>query len=248
MRPNISTTVQTHGRASQQKKSMILDLQNISKSFSISNDAPGRTILNDMSFQMEEGDSVAILGPSGSGKTTMLNLIGTLDHPDSGKILFRDKNIVDFKPAELDKFRNQEIGFIFQFHHLLPQCSLLENVLIPTLVLDDKNEKKKKYELAEKLLKRVGIWDHKDKLPGKLSGGECQRAAVVRAMINNPSMLLADEPTGALDKENVEIIANLLMDLNKNDGLSLLVVTHSLELASRMNKTYELIDGKPVLK
>lgn len=197
---------------------------------------------------MEEGDSVAILGPSGSGKTTMLNLIGTLDHPDSGKILFRDKNIVDFKPVELDRFRNQEIGFIFQFHHLLPQCSLLENVLIPTLVLNDKTEKKKKFALAEKLLKQVGIWDHKDKLPGKLSGGECQRAAVVRAMINNPSMLLADEPTGALDKENVEIIADLLMDFNKKDGLSLLVVTHSLELASRMNKTYELLDGKPVLK
>ncbi|MCF8378770.1 MAG: ABC transporter ATP-binding protein [Bacteroidales bacterium] len=227
---------------------MILNLQNISKSFSISHDAPARIVLNDMNFKMEEGDSVAILGPSGSGKTTMLNLIGTLDRPDSGKIFFRDKNIVDFKPRELDAFRNQEIGFVFQFHHLLPQCSVLENVLIPTLVLDDRDEKKQKYALAEKLLKRVGIWDHKDKLPGKLSGGECQRAAVVRAMINNPSILLADEPTGALDKENVGIIADLLMDLNKNEGLSLLVVTHSQELASRMNKTYELVQGKPVLK
>ncbi|MCK4923223.1 MAG: ABC transporter ATP-binding protein, partial [Bacteroidales bacterium] len=227
---------------------MIVNLQNITKSFSISEDAPRRTVLNDLSFQMVEGESVAILGPSGSGKTTMLNLIGSLDHPDSGKILFRDKNIVDLSPAELDNFRNQEIGFIFQFHHLLPQCSLLENVLIPTLVLADKNEKKQKLAQAEKLLKRVGIWDHKDKLPGKLSGGECQRAAVVRAMINNPSILLADEPTGALDKENVGIIADLLMDLNQNDGLSLLIVTHSQELASRMNKTYELVNGKPVLK
>lgn len=120
--------------------------------------------------------------------------------------------------------------------------------MIPTLILADKNEKKQKLAQAGKLLKRVGIWDHRDKLPGKLSGGECQRAAVVRAMINNPSILLADEPTGALDKENVGIIADLLMDLNQNDGLSLLIVTHSQELASRMNKTYELVNGKPVLK
>ena len=196
---------------------------------------------------MEEGESIAILGPSGSGKTTMLNLIGTLDHPDSGKILFRDKNIMDLSPSELDNFRNQEIGFVFQFHHLLPQCSLLENILIPTLVLSDKDEKKEKLAQAEQLLKKVGIWDHRDKLPGKLSGGECQRAAVVRAMINKPSILLADEPTGALDRNNVENISDLLMDLNKNDGLSLLVVTHSKELASRMGKTYEIIDGKLAL-
>ncbi len=193
---------------------------------------------------MDEGESIAILGPSGSGKTTMLNLIGTLDHPDSGKIMFRDKNIVELSPSELDNFRNQEIGFVFQFHHLLPQCSLLENILIPTLVLSDKAEKKQKLSQAEQLLKKVGIWDHRDKLPGKLSGGECQRAAVVRAMINQPSILLADEPTGALDKNNVENISDLLMDLNKNDGLSLLVVTHSSELASRMNKTYEIVNGK----
>ena len=222
----------------------MLNLQNITKSFSISEDTPPRVVLDNLSFQMEEGESVAILGPSGSGKTTMLNLIGTLDHPDSGKIMFRDKNIVELSPSELDNFRNQEIGFVFQFHHLLPQCSLLENILIPTLVLSDKAEKKKKFSQAEQLLKKVGIWDHRDKLPGKLSGGECQRAAVVRAMINQPSILLADEPTGALDKNNVENISDLLMDLNKNNGLSLLVVTHSSELASRMNKTYEIVNGK----
>ena len=223
---------------------MLINLQNITKSFSISEDTPPRVVLDNLSFQMEEGESVAILGPSGSGKTTMLNLIGTLDHPDSGKIMFRDKNIVDLSPSELDNFRNQEIGFVFQFHHLLPQCSLLENILIPTLVLSDKAEKKQKLTQAEQLLKKVGIWDHRDKLPGKLSGGECQRAAVVRAMINQPSILLADEPTGALDKNNVENISDLLMDLNKNEGLSLLVVTHSSELASRMNKTYEIVNGK----
>ena len=226
---------------------MLINLQNITKSFSISDDTPSRVVLDNLSFQMEEGESVAILGPSGSGKTTMLNLIGTLDRPDSGKILFRDKNIVDLSPSELDNFRNQEIGFVFQFHHLLPQCNLFENILIPTLVLSDKAEKKEKLAQAEQLLKKVGIWDHRDKLPGKLSGGECQRAAVVRAMINKPSILLADEPTGALDRNNVENISDLLMDLNKNDGLSLLVVTHSKELASRMSKTYEIIDGKLAL-
>ncbi len=226
---------------------MLINLQNITKSFPISDDTPSRVVLNNLSFQMEEGESVAILGPSGSGKTTLLNLIGTLDHPDSGKILFQDKNIVDLSPSELDNFRNQEIGFVFQFHHLLPQCSLLENILIPTLVLSDKDEKKEKLAQAEQLLKKVGIWDHRDKLPGKLSGGECQRAAVVRAMINKPSILLADEPTGALDRKNVENISELLMDLNKNNGLSLLVVTHSQALASRMSKTYEIIDGKLAL-
>jgi len=226
---------------------MLVKLENITKSFRISEDTPPRLVLDNLSFQMEEGESVAILGPSGSGKTTMLNLIGTLDRPDSGKILFRDKNIVDLSPSELDNFRNQEIGFVFQFHHLLPQCSLLENILIPTLVLSDKAEKKEKLAQAEQLLKKVGIWDHRDKLPGKLSGGECQRAAVVRAMINKPSILLADEPTGALDRNNVENISDLLMDLNKNDGLSLLVVTHSKELSSRMSKTYEIIDGKLAL-
>jgi len=225
-------------------KSMLLKLENINKSFGSRDEHIRRDVLKDLSFEMTDGESVAILGPSGSGKTTMLNIIGSLDYPDSGSVLFRDKNITDLPEKELDAFRNQQIGFVFQFHHLLPQCTLLENVLIPTLMISDKTVRANKIEFAEKLLKRVGIWDHRDKLPGKMSGGECQRAAVVRAMINKPSLLLADEPTGALDGEYIEIMTELLADLNKNDGLAMLVVTHSRDLAAHMSKTYVLRDGK----
>jgi ABC-type lipoprotein export system ATPase subunit len=144
----------------------------------------------------------------------------------------------------MDRYRNQEIGFVFQFHHLLPQCSLLENVLVPTLVNHSKKERQLKLERAGDLMKRVGIWEYRHKLPGKLSGGECQRAAVVRAMINAPSMLLADEPTGALDRDNVELMADLLLELNRVDGLTLLLVTHSLDLARRMERTMELKNGR----
>ena len=223
---------------------MLLKLENISKSFGAGDETTRRNVLKALSFDMNEGESVAILGPSGSGKTTLLNIIGSLDFPDEGYVKFRDKKITDLPNRELDEFRNQKIGFVFQFHHLLPQCTLLENVLIPSLMIRDKAIRTERAERAERLLKRVGIWDHRDKLPGKMSGGECQRAAVVRAIINQPALLLADEPTGALDGENVEIMIDLLTDLNKNDGLALMVVTHSRILASKMSKTYIIQDGK----
>jgi len=222
---------------------MLLQLDHISKGFGNPEDPSFRSVLQDLSLQVEEGERMAILGPSGSGKTTLLNLIGGLDHPDEGSVVFRGEEITRYSTREMDRFRNGQIGFVFQFHHLLPQCTLLENVLIPTLVRD-RSGGDDRAERAEKLLKRVGIWDHRDKLPGKLSGGECQRAAVVRAMINAPSLLLADEPTGALDRENVERMADLLLELNREDGLTLLVVTHSSDLAGRMGKTLELRNGK----
>ena len=223
---------------------MLIKANNITKSFGNQEENNLQIVLKDLDFQMKEGESVAILGPSGSGKTTFLNILGSLDFADSGDVFFRDQNITKMKPRELDNFRNQEIGFIFQLHHLLPQCTLLENVLIPTLAINDHNEKRKKREFAEKLLKRVGIWEHRDKLPSKLSGGECQRVAVTRAMINQPSLILADEPTGALDRENAEIIADLLTELNEKDGVSLLLVSHSEELAKKMKKIYRLTDGQ----
>ncbi len=223
---------------------MLIKAKNITKSFGKQEENNLQIVLNDLDFQLKEGESVAILGPSGSGKTTLLNILGSLDFADSGDVFFRDQNITKMKPRELDNFRNQEIGFIFQLHHLLPQCTLLENVLIPTLAISDHDEKRKKREFAEKLLKRVGIWEHRDKLPSKLSGGECQRVAVTRAMINQPSLILADEPTGALDRENAEIIADLLTELNKKDGVSLLLVSHSEELAKKMEKIYRLTDGQ----
>jgi lipoprotein-releasing system ATP-binding protein len=201
-------------------------------------------VLKHLSLQVEEGESMAILGPSGSGKTTFLNMVGGLDYPDEGSVKFRGVDITGYSDPEMDRYRNREIGFVFQFHHLLPQCTLLENVLVPTLVHTDRTERAGKLKRAEALMKRVGIWEFRDKLPGKLSGGECQRAAVVRAMINAPSLLLADEPTGALDRENVELMANLLLELNREDGLTLVVVTHSADLASRLGRTLELRNGK----
>jgi lipoprotein-releasing system ATP-binding protein len=223
---------------------MLLNLNNITKSYGNAEDNTNRTVLDKLCMEVEEGDSVALLGPSGSGKTTLLNMIGALDHPDTGSVIFKDKNITDLKGKDLDHFRNREIGFVFQNHHLLPQCTLIENVLIPTLVNTDKEQRDVKRREAEVLLKQVGIWEHKDKLPSKMSGGECQRAAVVRAMINQPSLLLADEPTGALDRLNVESMADLLIQLNKDKNLTLIIVTHSEKLASKMNKTYHLSDGK----
>jgi len=223
---------------------MLIEIKNITKSYGNPEEGTHRIVLNNLSLNIEEGESVALLGPSGSGKTTLLNMIGALDHPDSGSILFKDKSITDLSGKDIDNFRNQEIGFVFQSHHLLPQCTLLENVLIPTLVGTSKAQRSQKISQAESLLREVGIWEYKDKLPGKLSGGECQRAAVVRAMINQPSMLLADEPTGALDKKNVNTMADLLLKLNKENNLTLVIVTHSEALASRMNKTYNLSDGK----
>lgn len=221
---------------------MLLSLKDITKAYGIAGEKTRRLVLDNISLEVEEGEKVAILGPSGSGKTTLLNLIGGLDHPDSGSVSFNGKDLGGFSPAEMDQYRNQNIGFVFQFHHLLPQCTLLENVLIPTLVSGVPRDEK--YERAQSLMDRVGIWAYRDQLPGKLSGGECQRAAVVRAMINSPSILLADEPTGALDKDNVETMADLLLELNREDDLTLLVVTHSSSLAGQMGRVLEISGGK----
>ena len=222
----------------------LISLEQIHKGFGNKDDASYRSVLNDLSLQVKEGERIAILGPSGSGKTTLLNLVGGLDSPDEGSVMFRGEDVTAYSSREIDRFRNREVGFVFQFHHLLPQCTLLENVLVPTLMQSDKKSRARNAERAEALMKRVGIWEFRNKLPGILSGGECQRAAVVRAMINTPSILLADEPTGALDSENVEIMADLLLELNKEDGLTLLVVTHSIELARRMGRTLEIRKGK----
>lgn len=221
---------------------MLLSLKDVSKGFGVAGDPSRRMVLDRLSLDVGKGEQLAILGPSGSGKTTLLNLIGGLDHPDEGSLEYLGRDLKGYSREEIDAYRNRNIGFIFQFHHLLPQCTLLENVLIPTLV--DKAGNKEKIERAEALMKRVGIWDYRDKLPGKLSGGECQRAAVVRAMINSPSLLLADEPTGALDRENVDTLADLLLELNRVDGLTLMVVTHSTQLAGKMGRVLELSGGK----
>ena len=227
---------------------MLLKIDAINKSYQAAQSDKKRIVLNNLSLNVENGDSVAIIGPSGSGKTTLLNQIGTMDQPDSGNIYFKGRDLGLLSSKELQEFRNREIGFIFQQHHLLPQCTMLENVLLPTLPGSKKKDRDELHARARALLERVGLWDLRDQRPGELSGGECQRTAVVRALINNPSILLADEPTGALDEENAYVLADLLMDFNKSDKLSLIVVTHSAELAGKMNKVYVLKNGKLEMK
>lgn len=220
---------------------MLLSLEGIAKSFSTKENVEAQKVLIDLSFSFSEAESVAILGPSGSGKSTLLNIIGTLVRPDAGTYIYKDADISAYSETELAAFRNTEIGFVFQSHHLLPQCSAYENVLLPTI--PHKSSDLEFHKIAEELLRHVGLWEHRNKFPSQLSGGECQRVAVVRALINEPSLLLADEPTGALDKKNSELLVDLLLDLNKSRGLSLLMVTHSEELAARMDRVLTLDEG-----
>ncbi len=222
----------------------ILHIANITKSYP-SGVLP-RKVLDNLSLEVKRGETIAIVGPSGSGKTTLLNIVGTLDKADSGEALFEGIDLIKMDYSKLPEFRNQKIGMVFQLHHLLPQCTLWENVLVPTLPL--KNDNGNAEQRAETLLKRTGIWEQRFQKPSELSGGECQRAALVRALINRPSLILADEPTGALDHDNALNLIDLLLELNKEQGTALIVVTHSLELASKMDKVYKLIDGKLMLQ
>lgn len=224
---------------------MILNVENISKSYA-SHRSGDRAVLSGLSLQVEEGESVAIVGPSGSGKTTLLNIIGTLDHPDEGRVLFKGKDVTHFSSRQLAAFRNREIGFVFQQHHLFPQCTLLENVLMPTIPLKDEGRKEESARRGKELLKRVGLWEQRHQKPGELSGGECQRAAVVRALANGPGLLLADEPTGALDQKNSGLLAELLFELNRTEGVTLILVTHDLRLAARAGRVFLLENGRLV--
>lgn len=223
---------------------MLLKLLNIYKSYNSEDSTHYKPVLVDLSMDLDTGETIAILGPSGSGKSTLLNIIGTLDKSDSGEVIFNGTKINEYAENQLADFRNQEIGFVFQSHHLLPQCTVMENVLIPTLTIKDKAYKNECRKRAKILVEEVGLWDHKDKLPGTLSGGECQRVAVIRALINKPKLLLADEPTGSLDRANAQAITDLLLKLNNEFNTSLIMVTHSEEIGKQMNKTYKLVDGK----
>jgi lipoprotein-releasing system ATP-binding protein len=196
-------------------------------------------IVSDVSLSLARGDAVSIMGPSGSGKSTLLYLMGALEPPTSGTISLDGQNPFQLRDKELAGFRNKEIGFIFQDHCLLPQCSVLENVLTPTLVstTDDGSE-----DRAHALLKVVGLADRLDHRPAQLSGGEKQRVALARALIMKPQLLLCDEPTGNLDHKSAEVVASLLLDLHQQQQTILIVVTHSAELAARFPKRYELID------
>ncbi len=222
---------------------MLLKLQNITKGYGEIGTHSFRPVLKDLNLEIEKGEKISIVGPSGSGKTTLLNLLGTLDLPDSGKILFNGNDLTSYSKTELADFRNKHLGFIFQLHHLMPQLTLLENVLLPLLPQGNKISKEQK-EWAEYLIQKVGIWEQRHQKPAEMSGGECQRTAVVRALINKPELVLADEPTGALDEENAKALSALLIQLSDEENVTLITVTHSSELAGKMDKRYLLRNGK----
>ncbi|MFA5326978.1 MAG: ABC transporter ATP-binding protein [Prolixibacteraceae bacterium] len=224
---------------------MLLKLNQISKSYSSGKNTSGRVILDQLDLEVKGGERIAIVGPSGSGKTTLLNLIGTLDRPDSGKIGFENQDLSAFNDQQLAQFRNEKIGFVFQMHHLLPQLTLIENILLPTLT-DKKLQGKVTLDRAQKIIERMGLAEVAHQKPSELSGGECQRTAVARALINQPKLILADEPTGALDQKSSGILADLLVELNHEEGVTLIVVTHSMELAKKMERVYKLENGKLV--
>jgi lipoprotein-releasing system ATP-binding protein len=222
---------------------MLLQLKNITKGYGEPGSHNYREVLSGLDFIIGRGEKVAIVGPSGSGKTTLLNLIGTLDKPEKGEIIYEGKNITGYSSAELASFRNKNLGFIFQLHHLMPQLTLLENVLLP-LLPGGKNITREQKEWAEHLVQKVGIWEQRNQKPSQMSGGECQRTAVVRALINRPGLLLADEPTGALDEENAAALTELLVGLSEEEGVTLVTVTHASVLADRMDRKFRLKTGK----
>ena len=221
---------------------MLVEIQRLTKCYRAPDGGDSVDVLRDLDLQVAAGESVAITGPSGCGKSTLLNIIGALDRADAGAVRVADRDLATFDEKALAAFRNETVGFIFQLHHLLPQCTILENVLVPTLARAD--GKSGARERAGKLLEAVGLEHRLEHRPGQLSGGERQRAAVARALINRPKVLLADEPTGALDRVNATRLVDLLVELNKAEGVTLIMVTHALELAQRMGRVLELADGK----
>jgi len=221
----------------------LLQLQNVSKRFDSPDSGEHLEVLRGVNLELTRGASLAIVGPSGSGKSTLLNIIGTLDRPTAGTVVLSGRNLSSLTDEELSAVRNEKIGFVFQSHYLLPQCSVLENVLVPTVPQKHRRESKPVVERAKQLLARVGLAERTNHRPGQLSGGERQRVAVVRALINGPELLLADEPTGALDAGSAAELTRLLLELNRQDGVALIVVTHALDLARQMQRVYELRQG-----
>lgn len=213
----------------------MLSLKHISKRYD-----ENTPVLSEVELEVAAQESVAIVGESGCGKSTLLNIIGTLDRPDTGSVHVDGTDLLSLDEKETAAFRNKRVGFVFQLHHLLPQCSVLENVLVPAWV--DKNQTEAN-ERALRLLERVGLSDRLTHRPGQLSGGERQRVAVVRALINQPDLLLADEPTGSLSRAGSDQLMQLLLELNREESLTLLLVTHSMRLAEQMDRVLTLEGG-----
>jgi ABC-type lipoprotein export system ATPase subunit len=225
---------------------LLLRLENVSKSYRAAEGSAPVPVLREVSLEVAAGESLSIIGPSGSGKSTLLNIIGTLDHADAGRVWLGDKDLSAQDERALATIRNREIGFIFQAHHLLPHCTVWENVLVPTLAERNSGTDNGAEQRAERLLERVGLSERIHHRPGQLSGGERQRVAVVRALINQPKLLLADEPTGALDRTSADELAKLLTELNREENVTLIVVTHALDLARQMGRVFEIQNGQLV--
>ncbi|MBN8568664.1 MAG: ABC transporter ATP-binding protein [Ignavibacteria bacterium] len=216
---------------------LLLDIKDIKKSYRISKEK-NLEVLKGINLQINREEIVAIVGKSGAGKSTLLHLIGTLDNPDSGKIFFDGTDVYAMKEKELSKFRNSKIGFIFQFHHLLPEFTAIENVMIPSMI-EGKEDRAK----AENLLKEVGIEERINHRPNEISGGEAQRIAIARALINSPDLILADEPTGNLDTHNADAVMNLIFSLRDKFKQTFIIVTHNEEFALRCDRVIRMNDG-----
>ncbi|MBO5799280.1 MAG: ABC transporter ATP-binding protein [Paludibacteraceae bacterium] len=217
----------------------MISVKNINKSFG------PLQVLKDVSLEIRRGEVVSIVGASGAGKTTLLQIIGTLSSPDSGSVHISGHSLFDMKEEELARFRNQRIGFVFQFHQLLPEFTALENVMIPALIAKrDKEEAKSK---AMELLSFLGVAERAEHKPSELSGGEKQRVAVARALINDPDVILADEPSGSLDSKNKEELHKLFFDLRDKFGQTLVIVTHDSELAAISDRVISMQDGKIIV-
>lgn len=223
----------------------LLELENVARRYPEVGGRPGPEVLAGVDLAVEKGEAVAIVGPSGSGKSTLLNLIGGLDRPTGGSVRLDGTALAGMDADALADLRARRIGFVFQAHHLLPQLTALENALVPTLLLDA-GEREAAGERVRSLLDRVGLGDRAEHRPAQLSGGERQRVAVVRALANGPDLLLADEPTGSLDSAHADELGTLLLDLRREEGVALLVVTHSEALAARMDRALALEGGKLV--
>ena len=233
-----------NARPASERPAPLLELQGVFKSYSAAGEAPETPVLRGLDLRVGFGESVAIVGPSGSGKSTLLNLIAALDSPTSGIITLAGSDIAGRTEDQLAAVRAREIGIIFQLHHLLPQCTVLENALVPTLAGGPDQRAEPAEARARRLLERVGLAQRQSYLPGQLSGGERQRAAVVRALINEPRLLLADEPTGSLDQASAANLADLLVELQGEEKFALVLITHAPELARRMDRVLELRDGR----
>ncbi|HEX6982707.1 MAG TPA: ABC transporter ATP-binding protein [Balneolaceae bacterium] len=220
----------------------ILEAKNLTKTYAAENGNEALTVLQDTSISIEKGSIITVVGASGSGKSTLLHILGGLDHPDSGTVNWEGKAIYSMKQEDLAVFRNQRLGFVFQFHHLLPEFTAIENIMMPALIRGESQEKAK--IRANELLEDFGIPGRAGHRPTQLSGGEQQRVAMARALMNKPDLILADEPTGNLDEKNTDILLQQLFNLREKEGVSILLITHEKDIARRSDVIYELTKGK----